>query len=84
MNSGVSQFPILCLEIVREILGHLGLSLRDVVRTTVYLADIADFDEMNRAYETMMGPPYPARSTPQVRLPHGALVGVEVTAFRHR
>ena len=71
-----------CLEIVREILGKLGLGLQDVVRTTVYLADIGDFDAMNRVYSAAFQSRYPARSTPQVKLPFGALVGIEVTAYR--
>ena len=73
-----------CLEIVRDILNELGLTLADVVRTTVFLADIGDFDEMNRVYSVTFRPPYPVRSTPQVKLPFGALVGIEVTAYRGR
>ena len=71
-----------CLEIVREILAELGLALTDVVRSTVYLANIDDFSAMNRVYSAFLQPPYPARSTPEVKLPFGALVGIEVTAFR--
>jgi len=70
-----------CLEIVREILGQLGLTLNHIVRVTVFLADINDFDAMNRVYSTVFQAPYPARSVPQVKLPFGALVGVEVTAY---
>ena len=70
------------LEIVREILGQLGLGLGDIVRATVYLADIAEFGAMNAVYSRMVPAPYPARSTPQVSLPFGARVSVEVTAFR--
>ena len=72
------------LEIVRSILGELGLGLADIVRSTVYLANIADWDEMNRAYSSVLQPPYPARSTPEVKLPYGALVSIEVTAYRGR
>ena len=71
-----------CLEIVSDILESFGLSLADVVRTTVFLSDIEDFDAMNRAYSAAFQPPYPVRSTPQVTMPFGALVGIEVTAFR--
>ena len=71
-----------CIEIVAEILGQLGLSLAHVVRSTVYLADVRDFDAMNRVYAQAFGPNYPARSTPQVSLPFGASVGLEVTAYR--
>jgi 2-iminobutanoate/2-iminopropanoate deaminase len=73
-----------CLEIVRDILNRLGLTLADVVRTTVFLADIGDFDAMNRVYSAAFQQPYPVRSTPQVKMPFGALVGVEVTAYRGR
>lgn len=71
-----------CLEIVSDILNKLGLTLADVVRTTVFLADIGDFDAMNRVYSDAFQAPYPVRSTPQVKLPFGALVGIEVTAYR--
>jgi 2-iminobutanoate/2-iminopropanoate deaminase len=73
-----------CLEIVSDILKSLGLSLADVVRTTVFLSDIADFDAMNRVYAAVFQAPYPVRSTPQVKMPFGALVGIEVTAYRGR
>ena len=73
-----------CLEIVSDILERLGLSLSDVVRTTVFLSDIGDFDAMNRVYSATFKAPYPVRSTPQVKMPFGALVGIEVTAYRGR
>jgi 2-iminobutanoate/2-iminopropanoate deaminase len=66
-----------CLEIVSDILKSLGLSLADVIRTTVFLSDIGDFEAVFQA-------PYPVRSTPQVKMPFGALVGIEVTAYRGR
>ena len=71
-----------CLEIVSNILKSFGLSLADVVRSTVFLSDIEDFDAMNRVYGAAFQAPYPVRSTPQVKMPFGALVGIEVTAFR--
>ena len=73
-----------CLEIVSDILKSLGLSLADVMRTTVFLSDIGDFDAMNSAYSAAFQPPYPVRNTPQVKMPFGALVGIEVTAYRGR
>ncbi|MGH9958198.1 MAG: RidA family protein [Pyrinomonadaceae bacterium] len=73
-----------CLEIVSDILKSLGLSLADVVRTTVFLSDIGDFDAVNSVYAAAFQVPYPVRSTPQVTMPFGALVGIEVTAFRGR
>ena len=71
-----------CLEIVRDILHEHALALSDVVRVTVYLARIEDFDAMNAVYSATLRPPYPVRSTVEVRMPFGALVGIEVTAFR--
>ena len=73
-----------CLEIVSDILKSLRLSLADVVRTTVFLSDIENFDAMNAVYTTVFQAPYPVRSTPQVKMPFGALVGIEVTAYRGR
>jgi 2-iminobutanoate/2-iminopropanoate deaminase len=73
-----------CIEIIRDVLGRLDLSLDNVVRSTVYLANIDDFAEMNRAYSEAFTAPYPARSTPEARIPFGALVSIEVTAYRGR
>jgi 2-iminobutanoate/2-iminopropanoate deaminase len=71
-----------CIEIIREILAHFDLTLRDVVRSTVYLAKIEDFAEMNRAYSAAFEAPYPVRSTPEAGIPFGALVSIEITAYR--
>lgn len=72
------------LEIVRDVLAEFGLTLGDIVRSVVYLADISDFDAMNRVYSVMVPSPFPARSTPEARLPFGAKVSIEVTAYRGR
>ena len=54
-----------------------------VVKTTVYLADIADFAAMNEVYATFFQEPYPARSAVAVKdLPKGALVEIEVLAAK--
>ena len=70
------------IEIVADILGRFDLTLADVVRCTVYLADIADFPVMNGVFAEAFGDTFPARSTPQVQMPYGAKIGLEVTAFR--
>ena len=72
------------LEIIRDILREHSLTLSDVVRTTVYLARMDDFDAMNSVYGATFQAPYPVRSTVEVRMPFGALVGIEATAFRRR
>jgi 2-iminobutanoate/2-iminopropanoate deaminase len=58
-----------------------GLSYADVVRTTVFLADMSDFAAMNDVYRTFFGEPYPARSTVQAaRLPRDARVEIDAIA----
>lgn len=80
IDGDISQQTTRCLEVIGEILNELGLTLKDIVRSTVYLSNIEDFDAMNAVYAELVPSPYPARSTPEVKLPFGALVGIEVTA----
>jgi 2-iminobutanoate/2-iminopropanoate deaminase len=51
---------------IKAILAAVGLGLKDVVKTTVYLTDLADFQEMNRTYGEFFSQHPPARSTVQV------------------
>ena len=58
-----------------------GRSFADVVRTTVFLADMNDFAAVNEVYGTYFSEPYPARATVQVaRLPRDARVEIDVIA----
>lgn len=66
---------------VKAILEEVGLSMDDVVKTTVFMADMNDFAEMNAIYAEFFKEPYPARSAVAVKtLPKGALVEIEVVA----
>jgi len=66
---------------LKSILEAAGASLDDVVRTTVFLADLNDFSAMNGVYATYFTPPAPARSTIQVaRLPKDARVEIDLIA----
>lgn len=56
----------LCLENVEKILAAEDLTTDDVMKTTVYLADLEDFDEMNRVYQEFFSPDMPARSVVEV------------------
>lgn len=68
---------------VKAILQEAGLALSNVVKTTVYLADMGDFAAMNEVYSQFFAQPFPARSAIAVKaLPKGALVEVEVVAAR--
>ena len=67
----------------QAILESAGCSLSNVVKTTVLLADIADFAAMNEVYASFFGEPFPARSAFAVRdLPKGALVEIEMIAAK--
>lgn len=68
---------------MKAILEEAGLALSNVVKTTVYLADMGDFAAMNEVYSQFFAQPFPARSAIAVKaLPKGALVEVEVVAAR--
>lgn len=68
---------------VKAILEEAGLALSNVVKTTVYLADMGDFAAMNEVYSQFFAQPFPARSAIAVKaLPKAALVEVEVVAAR--
>lgn len=67
----------------KAILEEAGLSLRNVVKTTVFLADMGDFAAMNEVYAEFFSMPFPARSAVAVKsLPKGALVEIESIAVR--
>ena len=64
-------------------LGAAGLGWEDVVKTTIFLADIADFATVNTIYAARQADPPPARSTFAVgSLPKGALIEIEAIARR--
>ena len=64
------------------VLENAGASWSDVVKTTVYLQDMADFPRVNEVYGRVMGEARPARSTVQVAgLPRGVLVEIDVIAI---
>lgn len=68
---------------VKAILAESGLTLANVVKTTVFLADMGDFAAMNEVYAGAFEAPYPARSAVAVReLPKKVLVEIEVIAVR--
>ena len=68
---------------IKAILNEVGLSTDHIVKTTVLLADIADFNAMNEVYNKQFEGSFPARSAFAVKdLPKGALVEIEVIAVR--
>ena len=68
---------------MKAILEANGMSMADVVKTTVLLADIAEFGAMNQVYAEFFAEPYPARAAFQVAaLPKGAKVEIEAVAVK--
>ena len=66
---------------VKAILEEAGLTMSNVVKTTVFMGDMNDFADMNGVYAEFFTEPYPARSAVAVKtLPKGALVEIEVIA----
>ena len=69
------------LQNLQAILSEAGLGFESVVKTTIFLADIADFAAVNEIYAEFFNEPYPARSTVAVKtLPKGGLVEIELIA----
>ena len=69
------------IENIAAILADAGLTLGDVVKTTVFLADMNEFAAMNEVYAKYFVAPFPARSTVQVaRLPRDVRLEIEVVA----
>ena len=63
------------------VLAEAGASMDNVVKTTIFYADVDDFARLNEVYARHMPDPPPARSAPaNVRLPHGLLVSIEAIA----
>ena len=78
---GISEQTTRALENLRAILAAAGSDFSQVVKTTVFLVDMADFTAMNEIYSGAFGDHRPARSTVAVAgLPRGARVEIEVIA----
>jgi 2-iminobutanoate/2-iminopropanoate deaminase len=68
---------------LEQVLNSAGLTLADVVKTTVFLVDMSEFAAMNEEYAKHFSPPYPARTTVQAAaLPKDARVEIEAIASR--
>lgn len=80
-EGGIKEQTRQSLTNVKAILEEVGLTMSNVVKTTVFMADMNDFADMNSVYAEFFTEPYPARSAVAVKtLPKGALVEIEVIA----
>lgn len=83
VEGGIKEQTRQSLTNAQNILKEAGTDLSHVVKTTVYLSDIANFAPMNEVYAEFFTEPYPARSAVAVKdLPKGALVEIEVLAVK--
>jgi 2-iminobutanoate/2-iminopropanoate deaminase len=83
ITGGVRAEATRVMENIAAVLGDLGLGFDDVVKTTIFLADISDFPEVNEVYAGYFDDAPPARSTVQAgALPAGFLVEIETIAAR--
>ncbi|MEZ0334902.1 MAG: RidA family protein [Gemmatimonadales bacterium] len=81
VDEGISEQTERVLQNIRSILESAGADLSQVVKTTVFLVDMADFTAMNEVYARVFGTHRPARSTVAVAaLPRGARVEIEAIA----
>lgn len=83
VSGGIKEQTEQVFKNIKAILSEAGLSTDNIVKTTVLLADIADFTAMNEVYAAQFSGTFPARSAFAVKdLPKGALVEIEVIAVR--
>ena len=81
VDGGIKGQTERVMQNLRSVLEAAGLTWSDVVKTTVYLHDMADFPTVNEIYGRWIGDARPARSTVQVTaLPRGALVEIDLVA----
>lgn len=82
-EGGIKELTAQSLTNIKHILAQAGLSMDNVVKTSVFLADMADFGKMNEVYAQFFRAPYPARSAVAVKsLPKNARIEIECIAVR--
>ena len=66
---------------LKNVLAASGATMNDVVKTTIFLKDLGDFEVVNKTYAEYFAEPYPARSTVEVsKLPKGARIEIDLIA----
>lgn len=85
VEGGIQAETVRVLENLKTALEAAGLSLEDVVKTTVFLKSLAEFGQMNEVYAKYFGANPPARSTVEVaRLPRDCRIEIEAIAIERR
>ena len=82
-EGGIKELTAQSLTNIKHILEQAGLTMDNVVKTSVFLADMADFAEMNEVYAQFFTAPFPARSAVAVKtLPKDSRIEIECIAVR--
>ena len=82
-EGGIKELTAQSLTNIKNILAEAGLTMANVVKTSVFLADMADFAEMNEVYAQFFSAPFPARSAvAEKTLPKNARVEIECIAVK--
>jgi 2-iminobutanoate/2-iminopropanoate deaminase len=83
VGGGTAEQTERCLRNLEAVLASIGCSLKDVVKTTIFVIDLAEFKTVNEVYGRAFPQDPPARSTVGVAaLPMGARVEIEAVAYR--
>ncbi|HVB83204.1 MAG TPA: RidA family protein [Candidatus Binataceae bacterium] len=81
VEGGIEHETRRVMENLREVLSAADLHFKDIVKATIYVVDLGDFDIVNRIYGEHLSAPYPARATVQVAaLPRGARIEIDAIA----
>ena len=81
VNGGIKEQTTRVMENIKGLLAAAGADFHHIVRTTVFMVDLAEFAAMNEIYSSYFTAPYPARSTVQVvKLPREVRVEIDVIA----
>ena len=85
LEQGIVAQTRRALQSLEAVLGACGLGMEDVVKTTVYMIDLAEFSPMNEEYSRHFSPPFPSRSTVGVAaLPKGAKIEIDAIASQRK
>jgi 2-iminobutanoate/2-iminopropanoate deaminase len=83
VDGGAKEQTIQVFKNIKAILNEAGYAMTDIVKTTVFLADMADFAAMNEIYASQFESDYPARSAVAVKtIPKNGLVEIEIIALK--
>ena len=82
-EGGIKELTAQSLNNIKNILAEAGLTMANVVKTSVFLADMNDFADMNEVYAQFFEAPFPARSAVAVKtLPKNARIEIECIAVK--